>query len=548
MPEEVPKFDPNKPYKDISNGTYREASSSSTPPPFDPNKPYRSAARQDFQEEGFSPDKYISDTGGDNIESTLDFIQKNSRRIMRDDEKDILRDMFRNPNATKEDISDAIVTLQGKKAKQIDNTITMPDYYMDVNEKGVYKPIALTQGERPPKGKEIISLWGTQKSADDDAWYTDVAKTAFNIIPGVIGGVVDVAQLGTQFVTGEESDWLKQAQLGQEALKFKKDVDISKSIYKTEDINKFTDLFDSERFDFSPETIWGTALSAAGFMGEMLVPASIVSKGAKGYKAGKAGLALIEEAGDISKVAKKASVFAGSFMTQVGDVMESSADAGLEGRGKAVYDLAMSTLLASVDAKYDVAGKILSNKLAQGAKKEILSEVGKKVVKDELGNITKESLNQAAKEAMTAYTPVVSGFVKNFGKDVLDEVKDETLQSFIEKAGQNVYDKLSPQEKANFGTDAFSAQSFGEYINSAISGLAGSIAPSLMSAKGKQQVDYKAQSNSAYDTVMQGEEAVKAFKTNITNAFQSGQINKEDYDNAILKVDAYDSYEKTTKD
>jgi hypothetical protein len=548
MPEEVPKFNPNKPYKDVSSGTYKEASSSSAPPPFDPNKPYRSAPREAFQEEGFVPEKYVSGGGYEDMESTLDFIQKNSKRIMRDDEKDILRDMFRNPNATKEDISDAIVTLQGKKAKQIDNTITMPDYYMDINEKGVYKPIALTQGERPPKGKEIISLWGTQKSADDDAWYTDVAKTAFNIIPGVVGGVVDVAQLGTQLVAGEESEWLKEAQLGTEALKFKKDVDISKSIYNTEDINKFTDLFDSKRIDYSPETLWGTALSAAGFMGEMLVPASIISKGAKGYKAGKAGLSLIEEAGDISKVAKKASVFAGSFMTQVGDVMESSSDAGLEGRSKAVYDLAIGSALALVDAKYDVAGKILSNKLAQGAKKEILSEVGKKVVKDEFGNITKESLNQATKEAMTAYTPVVSGFVKNFGKDVLDEVKDEVLQSFIEKSGQNIYDKLSFQEKANFGTDAFSAKSFGEYINSAVSGLVGAGAPSLMSAKGKQQVDYKAQSNNAYETVMQGEEAVKAFKTNITNAFQAGQINKEDYDNAILKVDSYDSYEKVSKD
>ncbi|MFY8248142.1 MAG: hypothetical protein ACOVJ5_00395, partial [Gloeomargaritales cyanobacterium] len=536
--------------KDINSSNLSEPSTDGEVPKYDASKIVKRGyvAKEDFQEEGFTPDKYISDTGGDNIESTLDFIQKNSRRIMRDDEKDILRDMFKNPNATKEDISDAIVTLQGKKAKQIDNTITMPDYYMDINEKGVYKPIALTQGERAPKGKEMVSIWGTQKSANDDAWYTDVAKTAFNIIPGVVGGVVDVLQLGTELVAGEESEWLKQAQIGTEALKFKKDADIEKSIYNTEDINKFTDLFDPNRINLSPEVIWGTALSAAGFMGEMLVPSSLIAKGAKGYKAGKAGLALIEEAGGISKIAQKASVFAGSFMTQIGDVMESSADAGLEGRVKALYDLTIGSALALVDAKYDVAGKILTNKLAQDTKKEILSEVGKKVVKDKFGNVTKESLNEATKEAMTAYTPIVSGFAKNYGKDVLDEVKDEVLQSFIEKAGQNVYDKLSPQEKANFGTDAFSAKSFGEYINSAASGLVGSIVPSLMSAKGKQQVDYKAQSNSAYDTVMQGEEAVKAFKTNITNAFQAGQINKEDYDNAILKVDTYDSYEKTTKD
>jgi hypothetical protein len=552
---DTPKFNPNnivkRAYlKDINSSNLSEQSTDGETPKYDASKIVKKgyAPKEDFQEEGFSPDKYISDTGGDNIETTLDFIQKNSRRIMRDDEKDILRDMFKNPNATKEDISDAIVTLQGKKAKQQENTITMPDYYMDINEKGVYKPIALTQGERAPKGKEMVSIWGTQKSANDDAWYTDVAKTAFNIIPGVVGGVVDVLQLGTELVTGEESDWLRQAQIGQEALKFKKDADIEKSIYNTEDINKFTDLFDPSRVNLSPEVIWGTALSAAGFMGEMLVPASIIAKGAKGYKALKAGSVLIEEAGGISKIAQKASVFAGSFMTQIGDVMDSSSEAGLEGRVKALYDLTIGSALALVDAKYDVAGKILTNKLAQDAKKEILSEVGKKLVKDKLGNVTKESLNEATKEAMTAYTPIVSGFAKNYGKDVLDEVKDEVLQSFIEKAGQNVYDKLSPQEKANFGTDAFSAKSFGEYINSAASGLVGAGAPSLMSAKGKQQVDYKAQSNSAYNTVIQGEEAVKAFKTNITNAFQSGQINKEDYDNAILKVDTYDSYEKTTKD
>lgn len=536
MPEGIPKFDPNKPYNEVQTSA----------PKFDPSKPYKPIVQEDIIKEGFTPGDV---TGGDDeLEKRLDFIQKDSKRTMRDDEKDILRDMYKNPNATKADLTDAILTFQGKKLKQVDNTITTPAYYMDKDARGIYKPIALRVGEKAPKDKETSSIWGTQKSANDDALYTDVAKTAFNIIPGVIGGVVDLAQLGTQLITGEESDALRATQQSIENLKFKKDEDISGSLYDIKDINSFTDLFDSKRLDLSPKTIWGTALSAAGFMGEMLVPAGFVAKGAKAYKAGRLGLEAVKDGVQLSKIGQKASVFAGSFMTQIGDVMDSSSEAGLDGRSKALYDLTIGSALALVDAKYDVAGKILMNKLSQDAKKEILSGVGKKIVKDEFGNITKQSLNDVTKEAMTAYTPIVSGFAKTAGKDILDEVKDETLQSFLEKAGQQLYDKISPDDKAKFGTDAFGAKSFGEYINSALSGLVGAGAPSIISAKGKQKADYEAQSNSAYEAVKDGDEGVKALKTNITNAFEKGEINQQDYDNAMFKVNAYDSYHKVSSD
>lgn len=536
MPEGIPKFDPNKPYNEVQTSA----------PKFDPSKPYKDISGPEMLREGFTEGEVAN--GDDELEKRLDFIQKDSKRTMRDDEKDILRDMYKNPNATKADLTDAILTLQGKKSKQPSENVTGVQYYMDKDERGIYKPIALGFGEKPPPGKDVNSVFGTQKKANDDAWYTDLAKTAFNILPGIAKGAVNLAQLGTGLVTGEESQYLQSLENSAEALKFKKDEDIGGSLYNMEDINSFTDLFDSKRLDLSPKTIWGTSLAAAGFMGEMLVPAGLVAKGAKGYKAGKMGLEAIQDAGQISNAAKKASVFAGSFMTQIGDVMDTSSEAGLEGRGKYVFDLTIGSALAFVDSKYDVAGKILTNKLAQDAKKEIISEVGKKVVKDEFGNITKQSLNEVTKEAMSLYAPVVSSFAKTAGKDILDEVKDETLQSFVEKAGQQLYDKISPDDQAKFGTDAFGAKSFGEYINSALSSVAGGFAPSAISAKSKQKADYNAQSNAVYDAVKDGDEGVKALKTNITNAFEKGEINQQDYDNAMFKIDAYDSYNKVSSD
>lgn len=537
MPEGIPKFDPNKPYNEVQTSA----------PKFNPSKPYKPIVQEEVIKEGFTPGDV---TGGDDneLEKRLDFIQKDSKRFMRDDEKDILRDMYKNPNATKADLTDAILTLQGKKPKQPSENVTGVQYYMDKDERGIYKPIALGFGEKPPPGKDVNSVFGTQKKANDDAWYTDLAKTAFNILPGIAKGAVNLAQLGTGLVTGEESQYLQALENSAEALKFKKDENIGGSLYNMEDINSFTDLIDSKRLDLSPKTIWGTSLAAAGFMGEMLVPAGLVAKGAKGYKAGKMGLEAIQDAGQISKVAKKASVFAGSFMTQIGDVMDTSSEAGLEGRSKYLFDFTIGSALAFVDSKYDVAGKILTNKLSQDAKKEIISSVGKKVVKDEFGNITKQSLNEVTKEAMSLYAPIVSGFAKTAGKDLLDEVKDETLQSFVEKAGQQLYDKISPDDQAKFGTDAFGAKSFGEYINSALSAVAGGFAPSAISAKSKQKADYNAQSNAVYDAVKDGDEGVKALKTNITNAFEKGEINQQDYDNAMFKIDAYDSYNKVSSD
>ncbi len=478
--------------------------------------------------EGFAPVEYNEGGGSDNIESTLDFIQKNSKRVMRDDEKDILRDMINNPNTKKEDLSDAIVTLQGKKAKQQENTLTTPDYYMDRNKQGVYKPVALAYGEKAPVGKDVAKVWGTQKSANDDNWYTDLAKTAYNIIPSSVENVVDLAQAATTLVTGEESKTLQATKNSANALKMAKDEDLSASIYNTEGINEWGDLISKDRLNFTPEAIWGTVNGALGSVGEMLTLGGLANKGL--------GLGA------------KAATFTGSYLTNLGEAMDSAEEAGLTGRDKSAFALAVTVPLAAIDAKFDIGGKILANQIANRTKNDIIKGVGQRIVKDEFGNITEESLKQASKEAISAYAPLVSSFAKTATKDVLQEGGEEALQSFVSTAGEQLWDKLTPEDKTKFGTDAFSAESFGKYISEGVAGLVGGAPMSISSAKGKQKAEHQEQSNSAYEAVKDGQESVKALKTNLNNSFERGEISKPDLENALFKVDAYDEYHNTTKD
>lgn len=516
--QDAPKFDPTKPYKEVVTKA----------PKFDPSKPYRPIVKEEVIKEGFTAGEVDGDSSDDELEKRLDFIQKDSKRTMRDDEKDILRDMYKNPNATKADLTDAILTLQGKKPKQPSENVTGVQYYMDKDERGIYKPIALGFGEKPPPGKQVNSIFGTQKSANDDAWYTDLAKTAYNILPSSAENVIDFFQAGTELATGEQSEYLQSLKNSANALKFSKDEDLQRSIYNAEGVQKWGDLISKDRLDLSPEAVWGTVNGALGSVGEFLVPASAISKG--------------------FKLGAKSTAFVASYLTNLGEGLDAADEAGIKGRDRSAFAMSVTLPLAAIDAKFGIGSKILSNKMANEAKQELIKGLGKKVVKDELGNITEQSLKEVSKEAVAAYSPLASSFVKVVAKDALEEGTEEALQSFVSSAGQQLYDKLTPEDKVKFGTDAFSVQSFGKYLSEGIAGVVGGGPLAMVSAKGKQKADYKAQSNAVYDAVKDGDEGVKALKTNITNAFEKGEINQQDYDNAMFKIDAYDSYNKVSSD
>jgi hypothetical protein len=542
MPQDKPTFDPNKPYQPVDNK-----------PAFDPNKPFKaedgissplaglqSSTAQVQVPQYNSPDDL-------KIESTLNFIQEQSLRNMRDDEKDILRNMMKNPNTSQEELSDAIVTLQGKKANQIDNSYLTPDYYLERNEKtGNYVPKALTQGEKNPRGTELANVWGTQQTSNDDTWYQDLGKTLFNIVPGAVGGVVDVLNLGTEFVTGTPSETLTATKQATEALKFKKDIDLEKPLFNAEGVQKFSDLVDPDRFNITdPMALWGTFNSALGSVGEFIATGGVGGAAIKGAKGLSMGLRGVDEAVELGKAAQKASTAFGAYAVNLKEALDAADEIGLTGRDRATFAGIATVPVAALDIITGLDSKIM-NSLYKKSKTELLKEIGKGLEKDAAGNILPQEFKRLAKDISIGYADIAKQATKNVSKDILSEGGQEAAQAFALNASKQLWDKLSDEDKAKFGVNAFSAKSFGEYIQNGLAGLVGGVPMSFMASGAKDKHD--SQSLSVYNTIKEGPKAVSALKTNLNNAFERGEISQQELDNANFKINAYELYEQETKD
>ena len=446
-------------------------------PSYNPNKIVKkgfidSPETKMVMSKGFEPGVPAEDIKKRQIDESLEFIQANSRRYMRDDEKKILRDMMVNPNTSKEELSDAIVTLQGGKSKQADNTISTPDYYMSLNEKsGNYVPIALGVGEKIPAGKRAASLWGTQESANDDNALTDISKSVANGAIKAVGGIIDVLQTGTEIVTGSESESLRAAQNSTQAMEFNKDKALSENpLFKTEGIETFSDIFDASRVDLGPKALWG----AFNGLTESLVEFGIGTKSGvsfiKGGKALKYGLKGVDTALDLGKGAQKAAIFTGSYITQLGDNLDRADEAGLTGRDRSAVASLVTVPMAALDAFWGLDGKIMSS-FFNKSKNEILKNVIKSAERDEFGNITQNGFKQLTKEMSAQYGQLAKNGAKEIVKDAFSEGGQEAAQDFSQKAGEQLWDKMSDDDKAKYGTDACSAKSFGDYVNSFSTGL-----------------------------------------------------------------------------
>jgi len=483
------------------------------------------------------------------IDRTLNFIQENSLRNMRDDEKDILKNMMKNPLTSKEELSDAIVTLQGKKAKQIDNSWTTPDYYMKRDEKsGNYKPIALEQGEKIPVGYHAASIWGTKESAKDDNAWQDIGKSLVNGVVALGGGVVDVAQSGYELVTGEESETLRSGKNAIEGLKFEKDADLDRPVYNMEGITKWADLLDKDRFDFSPQALWGAFNSTAESLTEFGLGSLTGATWIKGAKALKYGYKGLDTALDLGKAGKLGAIFTGSFFTNIGDARDAAEEAGLQGRDKGAVSLGFSTVKSAIDAAFGLEGKIMSNAF-KSVEREVLKNIIKKAETDAVtGLLTKNGFKQVMKDFSTEYSTLAKAGLKSkqVVKDMLEEGSNEVATDFAQKAGEQLWDKLTPDERGQFGTDAFSAKSFGQYANSFFNGAISGGMMSIPSQVLKNNHDR--QSVNAYERVKEGKEAVNALRTDLNNALDKGEITPSEHEQANFKIDAYSKYNEETKD
>jgi hypothetical protein len=458
------------------------------------------------------------------VDSSIELLKQKGGRngsTVLDSEWDVLKDVLKDTRATKEQREKAILTIQGYDAKHDDNN-TM--YYNKLEDNGVYVPTALAYGEKPPKGYKVASIWGNQKEAEDDSWYTDLGKSLGNGVMGAVQGVVDLAQVGTTLVTGEESSYLNKLGNTAEALKFKKDSDLETPILNTEGITQWSDILDKDRFDLSPKALWGTLNMAA----ESLTEFGLGTRGATA----------------ILKNSPKAAIFVGSFMSQLGDNLDNAEEAGLKGRDKAAVASAITAPMAALDSFFGLDGKLMSQ-VFQNEKRELLKTVIKEVEKDAIGNITENGFKQLTKQMTVGYSELAKRGVKGIVKDVLGEGGQEAAQDFTQKAGEQLWDKLTPDERGQFGTDAFDAKSFGDYINSFATGLVSGAPMALGTQILRSKHDE--QSINAYERVKQGAEAVKALKVDLDNALKNNDINQPEYEQAMFKIDAYSKYNEETK-
>ena len=185
MPEK-PKFNPNVPYQEAKGSV-----PSATKPAFDPNKKFEYASPE--LREGDSSvilPKYKTPQDLA-VDSSINLLKERGGRngsTVLDSEWDVLKDVLKDPRATKEQREKAILTIQGYDAKHDDNN-TM--YYNKLEDNGVYVPTALAYGEKPPKGYKVASVWGNDKDAENDNVWQDLGKSLANGVFGASQGAID---------------------------------------------------------------------------------------------------------------------------------------------------------------------------------------------------------------------------------------------------------------------------------------------------------------------------------------------------------------------
>ena len=483
------------------------------------------------------------------IDSAINFIDKQAiesgRTSLSDERKDILKKVLSNPSSTKEQKEQTILTMQGYDKDT--NGDVSNKFYMEQGVNGVYVPKLLKHGTRPPKGAAINSFHGTQLDANNDAWYTDLSKSLANGLVSSAGGLVDLMQAGTMLVTDKESEFLNDAKNSVDFFKFKKDEDLNVPLYNMEGIEKWADLLDKDRVvDMKdlPSAIWGTVNGLAESLSEFGFSTLVGGSAIKGLKGAKYALEGTEKAVELGNVAQKGAILFGSTVSQLGDVMDVAKDAGLKGRDAAAWGLTTATAMGTIDALTGLEGKVMSG-LFKRSKRQILENAIKTVERDASGNITPQAFKELSKKTAIQYGAMAKNATKEIVKDAIGEGTQEGVQDFIQKSSEQLWDKLTDDERGQFGTDATDAKSFGSYINSIATGFVSGVPMAFQTKNLRNKHDE--QSIHIYDRVKQGKEGVDALKVDLDTALKGGDINQAEYEQANFKIDAYNKYNEETK-
>jgi len=513
------------------------------------------------------------DTGGDNkFEEIINNIPD-----LDDSKKQTIRDLALK-GVKGEELSNSILTLQGKHPRQseIDKSTalltgglgdilgkTTTKYYFD--ERGVPKP--LKPDERPPKGFEVASIWGTQQEANDDNTITSLGKHLWNGVIGAAEGIVSLPEMAYRATTGEESDLYHKFQNEAESVKFKTPEYENKPLYNIEDlagIKDYTELFKKDRWMPSMDAVQGAVLGGletglSFILGTKGLGVAGKAIGGVGQASGllKAGT-LVDETGQVlnkgsqltnfiegtSNAGKLGQAYTTSYVQNYNEAYDAATEAGLEGKDKLAFAGVTTIPLAMLDVAFGTEGLLTQNMLAKNAKKEMFKKLGEGIVKDAKGNITEESLQKLFKESVINGTRLNKSFIKELGGTIAEEGLTEAGQAITLETAKEIYDKVSKDQK--FNTEVFSVENMGKYINEALSGGIGAMGIGSYGVSQKRKIDKEqAKNNSAFEIVKNGQ--VDNFNKNVNLALENGDISKEDADAAKFKVRTYQEYYDQTK-
>lgn len=462
----------------------------------------------------------------DQLERTIDDLDKTAKGGggISESGRELLRGILSDPSTTPEEAKDAIMTVQGYHPKQKDFEYNGA-YYVK-KENGKLKPVPLSYGERPPEGYDVARLFGSNESSKDDAWYTDLAKSVYNGALTAADGVFALAQQGNMLLTNDESDYLNRMRNVADYLKVNKNEELNKPLVNLEGVDEMSDLLDKDRYDISGGAIWGTLTSLTETLTAM-------AGGASGIRAVS------------PEIGKRAATFFGSYLTQLGDNLDKNKEIGLDARDAAALAGFQTSAMALLDAISPDAD-VVAGGGASAAKNKLYNKLASNLEVDELGKITKESFAKMAAELPETYVTTMAQAAKEFGKDVAIETVFEGGQEFVRRAAEQLWDKLSADDKAKFGTDVTSAESFGSYIENMLAGAIGGGPISALGARSKAK--FENESSNIYSTLQKGPDAVEELKANLMAAKDQGKLSQDQFEKATFKVDAFNNYYQQAKE
>jgi len=323
-----------------------------------------------------------------------------------------------------------------------------PEYYMKDNGKGFKVPVALAKGERPEAGYTVESVWGTQMDAEDNNRLQDIGKKVVNLAPKILQGFINLEEMQQGIVKGNENaPAFNTLRNTLEQLQFKTSSEFNKGVVDMSKVSKFSDLLESDTYDFGPDKLINTSVNVGMSIAEFL---------------------LTKNVGGLGSAGKLGGLVAGTAINSA-EPLQAAEEAGLQGQAKYAVALPASIAMGALDAFMGVEG--MFNKAGNDAKRSFIKQLIKENVKIVDGKVAKESLDELFEQTLKKGP----GFIKRNAKNIIEEPTQEVVQNMTNRASQIIYDNIvkDDPDAVKYNAKMFSPEAIAEYINDIAGGILG---------------------------------------------------------------------------